>query len=191
MDTKRIALFTIILLITICSISVVSAGWFDFGGSDSDEIDAKIINASISVTETWVKTSDSVGVYEVFKIVGSSDEDIEEGYKFNESITLDISSANDNVKNKLFEILSGKDSNKTSFTIIADNNVTTDNDYINNMEFFGGARALDNNTITIGDIEYDTVKNASGVSAGNITIKSGKVIIYNLDFPDKNVTINF
>ena len=192
MNIKKIILFTVILMIAVSSLSMVSAGWFDFGSSNTDEIDAKIINASISVNKTWVKSSNSVGVNEAMNIVGSSDPDIEEGYKFSENMTLDISSANDDVKNKLFDIFSGKNSgNKKVFVIEAQNNVTTDNDYFNNNEFFGTARALDNNTITIWDVHYDTVKNASGVNVGNVPIKSGKAIIFDLDSPDKNVTINF
>ena len=45
---KRILLVVIILMIVTSSASIVSAGWFDFGGNGK-EIDAKMINGTLTV----------------------------------------------------------------------------------------------------------------------------------------------
>ena len=37
MDTKKIVLVSVILMIAISSLSMVSAGWFDFGGSGKED----------------------------------------------------------------------------------------------------------------------------------------------------------
>ena len=173
-------LISVLALIVLTSFSAVSAGLFDLG-SDSNELDGKLVNGSITVTSCSVKETSSIGV---IPVLNNGSSDIQSGYKYEASISIDISKADSGAKNKLQEII-----NTNAF---GEGNFTTDSDYFNNQADGRLFKAtLNGDILTITDIWYDTESKADGVSPGTVPIKSGKFLIFDFDDKNNNITLNF
>lgn len=67
MDFKKIIMLSLILIVIISSLSVTSAGWFDFLESSDDSADDKkvspLINGSVVITANHPETSDEYAYY--------------------------------------------------------------------------------------------------------------------------------
>lgn len=189
MNMKKITLITIIAITVLLSLSAVSAGWFDFLGSNQKEAGAKIIDASIDITKATVKDS-STGA----TMATPGESGAKPGYKLNVTIKLDLSDASDDVKNMINDINTGryaKEDNKHVFTKIAKFNVTTNNDDINKLRFLGHIQSYENDVLVFDVVKFVSAEDYPDITTGEVQINRGDVALYLLSYKDKNVTLHF
>lgn len=163
-------------------ISTASAGWFDFGGDDSNDLNATIANQSVTYESAWVVDTGNLGLQERLP---DGKEDVMQGYKIKSEITLDLSNASSNQKDKIKNMLKEDD---TLYVTV----YPTVNDSFN-ITLFGTAKFSDDKlSITANELlKAETISFLTGgnwaesgyfvIGKGNATISSN----------DTNMTINF
>lgn len=162
MDTKKIVFITAILMMAISSLSIVSAGWFDF---EPEEVTGEILNSSVT-WETVEKMDLEPGQPFRIDANGHADVNYTNETTINYTLIIKLNATDDQLK-KVNENL-----DDSELSVISDNDLLS-----TDITLYDTRYSLDGNILTINVTQtygYDKVDGGSGqakILSGNITFE--------------------
>ncbi len=168
MDTKKIVFITAILMIAISSLSMVSAGWFDF---EPEEVTGEILNSSVT-WETVEKMDLEPGQSFRIDANGHADVNYTNETTINYTLIIKLNATDDQLK-KVNENL-----DDSELSVISDNDTLSTSD----IRVYNSSYSLDGNILTIN--VTTTYENYYLIQdSGQAKILSGNITFQDTSYP--------